>query len=1024
MFREQKKIFEKRIDRFQDRLIEFVYENPIELQAEFAKTDSIREYDGIYKPITKGTKWGKNWERAWFHIKGKIPVEWKDKYVVARLKLGGEGLVFDESGAPCQSISIHTIWPNFEFVRERVDITKKAKGGEEVKLTAEVSAGQLFGLVLEKDKANIKAQNYGNYEAEIEELSLAIFREDIQALYYDVLALNNLMKGLDQKSVRRNRILYTFQQAINCFENSPEKINQSRNILKKELDKKATSSDLTTIAVGHAHLDTAWLWPLSETLRKCARTFINQLENIEKYPDYIFGASQPQHYLFVKKNYPEIYQKIKKQVKAGRWELQGGMWVEADCNLISGESLVRQILHGKNFFLDEFGVDVKNLWLPDVFGYSAAMPQIIRKSGMEYFVTQKLSWNQFNKFPHHTFKWQGIDGSEVITHFPPENDYNSQLLPSSLKKASENFSENHVLDEFLTLFGIGDGGGGATEQIIETGLRCHNLENSPKVKFDKAQNFLDRLGEKKDHLHTWSGELYLEVHRGTLTTQAYNKKMNRFMELRMRALEILYSALNFSDYPVADFDKMWKTILLNQFHDIIPGSSITPVYKDSRKQYEDLKSQSDNFLEKVAGLLFRKDENYITVVNTLSFPFTRPFKLPEEWKNFNVKETSGLKIKIQHEDVTVVQVDIPGLSAITLQKDGVGKPVEFSKPDKYVLENDFIRYEFDKNGQIKSAFDKEAGRNVFQEGQRGNKILLYEDRPINWDAWDIDFYYENELWQQAEVTKMEKMCCGNVRQGIKIEYKIGNSAIVQKIILNENSKQLDFESNVDWQEDHKLLRTEFEVDIYSETALYEIQYGMIRRGTHRNTSDDMAKFEVVGHRWADLSEANYGVALLNDCKYGYKIHKNAISLSLLRSPTSPDPEADRGKHQFTYSFLPHSGNFSVENVHRASAELNQKVLLFPNYKNEKFDIAYHIQEPEIILETIKKAENENARIVRLYNNSNKRIKTTIPVDKNAKEIFVADLMENNQKKLKIKNGKVELNFNIFEIITLKIFLNE
>ena len=1020
MFQEQKKLFGERIDQFQNRLKEYIYEDSIELSAEYAKVDSIQEYKGKFVPITKGTKWGKNWERAWFHIKGKIPVEWKGKNVVARLQLGGEGLVFDENGTPKQSISVHTIWPSHEFIRERVDITENAKGGKKINFTVEVSAGQLLGLTLSGDKANMVAETYGNYEATIDELSLAVFRKDIQDLFYDVFVLNNQMKSLDKKSVRRNRILYTFQKAMNCFDHSPVGIAKIKNILKTELDKTASDSDLTAAAVGHAHLDTAWLWPLNETLRKCARTFVNQIENIEKYPNYIFGASQPQHYQFVKDNYPKLYKKIKEKVKEGRWEVQGGMWVEADCNLPGGESLVRQILHGKNFFLDEFGIDVKNLWIPDVFGYSATMPQIIKKSGMDYFITQKLSWNQFNKFPHHTFKWQGIDGTDVITHFPPEDNYNSELLPSALKKAQENFDENYVLDEFLSLFGIGDGGGGATEKIIETGLRCQDLENCPKVKFDSAQNFLDRLGKNSDELQTWVGELYMEGHRGTLTTHGYNKKMNRFMELRMRELEILYSSIDFANYPAKEFDEMWKTILLNQFHDIIPGSSITPVYEDSRKQYEKIKLLSEELLEKVGDLLFQKSDNSLTIINTLSFPYTRPIKLPKDWTSYNITESTGSELKIQYEDIPIIQINIPALSAVTLKKSGRRNSAKLCLPETLVLENDLIRYEFDDNGQIISAFDKEVKRDIFIGKQKGNRIKLFEDRPANWDAWDIDIYYEQGLLQDVEAVSMEKIACGEVRKGMEIDFNIGKSTIQQKIYLNVNSKQLDFETEVDWNEDHKLLRVEFEVDIYSENALFEIQYGMISRNTHRNTSEDMAKFEVAGHRWADLSEDNYGVALLNDCKYGYKIHKNEISLSLLRAPTLPDPKADRGFHKFTYSFLPHENSFSIENVHRAAVELNQKVQIFNNMKNKNFKIPYKIMEPEIILETIKRAEKENTKILRFYNNSNKRIVSKIPIEKNAIEIYEADLMENNLEKINNRDGQIELSFKAFEIKTIKI----
>jgi alpha-mannosidase len=1025
MIKTEQKLYEDRIEVFIKRLKDLYYEGEVRLNIEFRKFDLMLPFEkrlaGKYSSIQKGDSWGSNWERAWFHITGEVPESWKGECVVALIDLGGEALIYDVNGTPLQGLSIHSIWEG-NFRRDRFEIAKRAVGNEKVDLWIEASAAQLFGVQLEQDTGNQPPKKFGTYTATIGTVALTVFRKDIWHLCLDFFVLNDLMKALPEKSVRRARIMHKLNEAIDIFNVDIESVKKTRDIIAVEMNKPGSASSLKTRAVGHAHLDTAWLWPLSETIRKCARTFSSQIDLIEKYPDYIFGASQAQHYAFVKNYYPLLYKKIKEKIAQGKWEVQGGMWVEADCNIISGESMIRQILHGKNFFKDEFDQDIKNLWLPDVFGYSAAMPQILRKSGLDYFITQKISWSQFNKFPHHTFKWRGIDGTEVITHFPPEDTYNSQLQPGKLKYAEENFHEKALLDEFLTLFGIGDGGGGPTEEIIETGLRQKNLEGSPKIEFGNAQQMLDRLGQKKDILPTWVGELYFELHRGTLTTQAYNKKMNRYIELKLRELEILFSMLSLDNYPTELFDNMWKKLLLNQFHDIIPGSSITPVYEDSRKDYESLFSQAEQLKHTVENHLIDKTKNNLCVINTLSFPYARPIELPENWKGFEVIDETGNKITIQNEkNRSVVLLEIQPLSTINIKR---GKKITIAETHKheaeFVLENNFVRYELDDNGFIISAYDKEAKKQILAEGKKGNVLSIYEDRPVNWDAWDIDIFYEKQLIENAQLISREWICRGEVRQGIRQVYKIANSNITQNIYLTSNSKRLDFETDVEWQEDHKMLRVSFAVNVFSDTASYEIQYGHIKRNTHRNTSWDMAKFEVAGHRFADLSDRQYGVALLNDCKYGYKILDNVIDLNLLRSTTNPDPTADRGKHTFKYSLLPHNNEMIESNVLSEAAQLNQPPVTFEGISKNDFVLPCSLENDDVVLEVLKKAEKEDALIIRLYEPNGKHVTARLKINLKNTKVFEADLMENILQELEMENGCVNLEFTPFEIKTIKI----
>ena len=1026
MIEKERNLYEQRVERFIGRIKNSIYEDATELQAAYCRFEPMVPFEdrlqGQYQPISKGEAWGKNWQRAWFRIQGTIPGDWKGRHVCARINLGAEGLVYDAAGTPLLSLSFHSIWAGTDFRRDRIHITPKARGGEALEYWIEATAAQLFGLALAADRGDQAPEHDGLYEARIQDCSLAVFREDIWHLYLDCFVLWDLLKKLADRSVRRARLLRGLNEVINAYGDDPPGVKHCRKLLETFLHKPAHASDLNTVAVGHAHIDTAWLWPIDETIRKCARTFASQLALIEKYPGYVFGASQAQHYAFVKENYPAIYRRIKEKVNAGHWEVQGGMWVEADCNLITGESMVRQILYGKNFFKKEFGVEVKNLWLPDVFGYSAALPQILKKSGIDYFLTQKLSWNQFNRFPHHTFIWRGIDGSEVLAHFPPEDNYNSDLRPSALIHAQENFDEKDRLDEFLTLFGIGDGGGGATEEMIECGRRQVNLEGCPRVRFGPAQALFDRLAKHKNHLQRWVGELYLEMHRGTLTTQACNKKMNRLLEHRLRAMEMLGSFLPLDVYPGRELQAMWKTVLLHQFHDIIPGSSIGRVYEDSRKAYTALMEQADRLQQRMASKILRKDDESITFFNPLSFAYTRPINLPDDWTNCSLVDAQGNAVPFQREwKAAVIKTTIPPLSFLTLRKGRQkSKTNKVDFHEAMLLENELVRYRFDASGRLVQAYDKECSREIMVRGQSGNELALYDDRPNNWDAWDIDLFYEQARQERAQLQKQEWLSHGPVRQGIRQEMVIGNSAIIQHIYLRCDSKCLDFGTEVDWQEQHKMLRVSFTVAVQAAEATFEIQFGTVKRPTHRNTSWDAAKFEVVGHRFADLSDETYGVALLNDSKYGYKILGNTLDLNLLRSPTMPDPAADRGRHHFVYSLLPHGQRFVDSGVLAEASMLNQAPLTFASSSAPDVLSPVELDNDEIILEVIKKAEHDAAHIIRLYEPKGRAAAVNVRLQQDCKAVYLCDLLENSISKLNIRDDRLTLEFDAFEIKTLKL----
>ena len=1010
-----------RIEQWYSRLQGMFVEDRQSLHAEYSwSKDPVpfaNRLDKKYKSITKDKSWGKEWDSAWFRLTGKRKKEWKGKTIVADLDFSGEGLVYDPNGNEIQGITNASIWDQ-NFVRTRVIIPKTCFKKDDVELWVETAANSLFGIYVDTDPDQDNPKRHGTFDAKVVTIDIGIFRKDIWDLYLDARILIGLVKRLDKKSVRRARIIDTMNNAVVAFKDDKKDAEASRKILSKELNKKATSSDLKAAAVGHAHIDTGWLWPVKETIRKCARTFATQLDLIDRYPDYIFGASMPQHYQFMKDHYPKIFKRIKAAVKKGQWELQGGMWVEADCNLISGESMVRQLLLGKNFFLKEFGVEVDNLWLPDVFGYSAALPQILKKADVNYFLTQKISWNQFNQFPYQTFNWRGIDGTEILTHFPPENTYNSELDTEFILPAQQTFKEKVKLDEFMSLFGVGNGGGGPKPENIELGRRLKNLESAPKVTFDTAKNFFRRLNKKKGNLETWVGELYLELHRGTLTTHGLVKKQNRKLENKLKAVEFLWSCTNLKNYPSSELDASWKKLLINQFHDIIPGSSINLVYKTTHKEYNEIHKTCDDLINKAGSTLFQKHSNSFVLSNALSYHYEDVIEIPKEYSGYSILSENGEIIHTQEINGRLYcKVSLPPLSFTTFSK-GEKLKQSANNASGYVLENELIKYTFSNDGTLISALDKETNNGLL-DGP-GNVLSLYEDRPLNWDAWDIDFYYKESLLETAKTNKIKQVISGPVLSSLEFHYTVGNSILKQKITLGNQSKRLDFDTYVEWKEKHKMLRVHFPTNIRSEQASFDIQYGYVKRNTHKNTSWDRAKFEVVGHKYADLSNNDNGIAILNDCKYGYSVLDNVIDLNLLRSPNNPDADADLGEHSFIYSFYPHQNDLIRSDVIQESTILNHPPLLFNGVKNNNSKSLINFDGKGIEITAIKKSEQSNEIIFRAVETLGKTSKGKIYFNGKVAE---TNLMERrNLKPAKNVNGSLAIELKPFEIKTFRCSL--
>lgn len=805
---------------------------------------------------------------------------------------------------------------------------------------------------------------------------------------------------------------------------------------------------------GHAHLDVAWQWPYWRTRQKIAHTVANVLNLMERYPDYHYSQSQPQVLQWLKEDVPELYARVKQRVAEGRFEPVGAMWLETDCNLPSGESLVRQILHGTRFLQEEFGMTVQHIWLPDVFGYSAALPQIMRGCNIPVFMTTKISWNQFNRMPCDTFRWRGIDGTEVVTHFITAPDlhsattyytYNGPTRPRDMTGTWINYRQQAINDHLLYLAGWGDGGGGPTEEQLERVQIMEDLPNFPRVRFGRADAFFTELYEhvwEHPQLPTWVGELYLEYHRGTYTSQARNKQANRRAELYYRETELLNSWASLYGMPSRQeqLNAGWRLILLNQFHDVLPGSSIHAVYEDTERLYQQIFSLGQGIRDEALATLQKHivaNEHDVIALNTLLWERTDPLQIPTtlarelpaaqrstDWDGNTFFFVDGVRVPscgvtVLSTNTHIEQNEAQTSCRVTVLVDGT-----------YLLQNDFYDLWLNAEGNMSRLYDKRVQRDVLAPGQVGNQLIAYEDRPLDFDAWDIDLFYEEKHYPLRENVTCRVLEEGPVRATVEVVRHYLSSRITQRISLWRMSPRIDIATEIDWHEHQTLLKAVFPLAINGARATYEIQFGSVERPTHRNTSWDVARFEVCAHRWIDLAEGGYGVSLLNDSKYGHDVHDNVMRLTLLKSGIFPDAQADQGLHRFTYSLLPHAGDWRDAQTVRHAYELNVPVLCLVGTQQTSSRIqsnAAFIQTAcsHIVVETVKPAEDGNGLIVRLYETHNQRGRATLSFASHLHSVQECNLLEEalgDAPAYLIKENGFSFEVRPFEIKTFRVQL--
>lgn len=970
-----------RYNLFLSKLKRKIYTNVCPLSVRIHKSKEPVPFAQIgdlqFSPCSAGDKWGGMFDCAWLELAGKLKGDYPVKDLVAIINVGAEGCVYTEDG-PLQGLT--GLMSAAHLFQTRI--------GKQVVPLSRIGVKEDGSLHFWVDCGNNGLLGRSKGQAKFKRADICLFRADLFRLYYDFFTAYQTMENIEDEE-KRGAFKKVLDKAIRLAGNLSASGAEQALAALQELYTGEDKTDFTIYGVGHAHLDLAWLWPLRETKRKAVRTFTNALYYIENNPDYVFGTSQPQLLEWMQEEYPGLYERIKKAVNSGNIELQGGMWTEPDTNLPCGESLIRQFYYGQNFFLKEFGRYVNYLWVPDVFGYTAALPQIIKKCGADYFMTIKISWNSVNKFPYHTFNWIGLDGSSILTHMPPEGDYNSTASPFTLNYIEKNYSERRHSDIALMPFGAGDGGGGPGEYEVNMIPRANKISAGPRVKFSTAAEFFEKLKENRNGYPSYKGELYLEKHRGTYTTQAFVKKNNRLLERKLHNAEWLSTLAKIykgAPYPAQELDKIWKQVLLHQFHDILPGSSIKRVYDECRQTYARLNAEVDDIISKAIDTLSAKAKG-LYAVNPTHFTRAGYVKYNGAWYAYSVSPYSSCKLSQANESSTEL------------------------KFGSYSIENGILKAAFDNQGDMISLQDKQSGKEYVKSVFAAARI--YKDKfTVPYNAWDIDSNYVNIKPRRLKLVSAMSYIDGQsvVREN---KYVFNKSFLVQKIILTAGSPYVVIDNQVSWHEKHKMLRTDFYPADFGAEVLCDIQFGNIKRSTKTDNKIDKAQFEIPAHKWVDVTENGWGVAVLNDCKYGHRVKDGLISVNCLRSTVYPDPTADRGAQEFKLAIYPHKGAALDSELIKIGYELNNP-LIIGEEKVEVSGIADCIGE-SIVIETVLTAKGGHPAL-RLYESKGRAQNAILDIKIPYKKVVETDMLFNNERPCDTKH----LTFEPYEIKTLVI----
>uniref|UniRef100_A0A8C3VF21 alpha-mannosidase n=1 Tax=Catharus ustulatus TaxID=91951 RepID=A0A8C3VF21_CATUS len=964
------------------------------------------------------------WATCWFKVELSIPSAWAGREVHFVWESDGEGMVWRDA-QPVQGLTK-------EGEKTSYILTRSLKESEPHSLTlyVELACNGLFGA----GKGSMIAPPDPDRRVTLSKAELVVFNRDVYELLVDLEILLDMAQLLGEENQRSFQALYTANQMVNvCDVMDPSTFPATRDLAAAIFSQRNGESQHTVHAMGHCHIDSAWLWPYEETIRKCARSWVTVVQLMEHNPELTFACSQAQQFEWVRRSYPGLYARIQDFVAKGQFIPVGGTWVEMDGNLPSGESMVRQFLQGQRFFQEQFGRICSEFWLPDTFGYSAQLPQLMHGCGIQRFLTQKLSWNLVNSFPHHTFFWEGIDGSQVLTHFPPGDSYGMHGRVEEVLKTVKNNKDKGRVNHSAFLFGFGDGGGGPTQKMLDRMKRMSDTDGLPRVQISTPDQLFSVLEKESSQLCTWVGELFLELHNGTYTTQAQIKKGNRECEQILHDVEVLSTLAVAQDkefqYPASQLQQLWRLLLLNQFHDVLPGSCIQLVVEDALQYYTGEQGAWLAGPSRVGaspawwGCRGSNPGTQSTLVlNTLSWERTEVISRPGP----NGKETLGMS------DLGVALVPHIKSAMEALPQVWVCDTCfwPFPKEDGSItMENGVISVCMDTMGHLISLRLMDFERESIANGC-ANQFALFDDVPLYWDAWDVmDYHLETRKPVTTMLKPLEVTLAGGLRGSVRFSLKVGKSStLTQEIILDAMCPYLRFQTQVEWKEAHKFLKVEFPVNVRSTSATYEIQFGHLQRPTHWNTSWDWARFEVWAHKWLDLSEHGFGVALLNNCKYGASVHRNILSLSLLRAPKSPDSTADIGLHQFTYAVMPHQGSFQEAGVIQQAYSLNFPLHVVPaSCAPCPAWSAFSVSSPAIVLETVKQAGAvpvSSAVVVRLYEAHGSTVTAWLQTSLPVKKAMLCDLLERPVGwGLSLEKQGLRLSFTPFRVLSVLLVLS-
>jgi alpha-mannosidase len=1003
------RLIEGRLARTLQRIGDAVYSDrvPVELASWSVAGEPVPVAEGMaaqYTPTGVGDRWGPPWGTTWFQVRGIVPHVWAGRRVEVVLDLGFdvlrtgfhvEGLVYDPAGEPVKGLNPRSQW---------IAVGDPVKGGEPVDLYVEAASNPLLlgggGFDFRPSPLGDPGTAGDEPLYRIVRADLAVFETEVWELQQDLEVLGELAAELELSDARRWQLLRAVDRALDRLDVGAiaHTAAAARAELVDVLAAPARASAHRISAVGHAHIDSAWLWPVRESVRKVARTTSNVTSLMADHPELIYAMSSAQQFAWLKEHRPEVYAKVVDWVGKGRFVPVGGMWVESDTNMPGGEALARQFSHGKRFFLDEFGIETNEVWLPDSFGYTAALPQLIALSNSTWFLTQKISWNKTNRFPHHSFQWEGLDGTRIFTHFPPADTYGSKVSGAEVAHAARNFSDKGAAGSSLLPFGYGDGGGGPTREMLARAARLRDLDGSATVHIETPEDFFTRASAEYPDAPVWVGELYLEMHRGTYTSQLRTKQGNRRSEHLLREAELWCATAAVrtgADYPYEALDRIWKLVLLQQFHDILPGSSINWVHREAVANYAAVAGELHDLIAAAQRGLAGAGSGQL-VFNAA--PHARD--------------------------------GVPALGAVAVAVPSLVAPEHDG--DGWLLENDLLRVRVDNQGLITSVFDLAAEREVLAPGSVGNLLQLHPDTPVLFDAWDIDQYYRNTSTDLVEAFSVEV-----ADGGVRVVRRFGDSTITQVVSLPVAAKRVDVDTEIDWHESEKLLKAGFDLDVTTERSAAEIQFGHVYRPTHRNTSWDAAKFEICAHRWVHVSEPGYGVAVVNDSTYGHDVTRREragggmttmVRLSLVRAPRSPDPVADQGLHRLRYALVPGAGILdAVREGYAINLPLRQvseaaHVAVLSYGEVDQVQPLITVDNDGVVVESVKLADDESGDVVvRVYEAQGGRARARVGTSFEYRDVHGVDLLERprDEPGLSTDAGDVVVALRPFQILTLR-----